>query len=118
MLQSNYFKDALYNCHGDSKKKWRVIKQFWPFLKKESSIRDINGSTDNANKVKSVNEYFINIANTFAAQIDDNDNYIALIEVVPYAPVFEFMTLTPYDTAVLIHDLKPSSSCGVDGLTA
>ena len=43
---------------------------------------------------------------------------IVLVEPIAYPPVFEFRPITLYDAAVLLRELKPSSSCGLDGLTA
>ena len=68
-------------------------------------------------KASSINEHFINIANKLVAEIEDEDD-VDLIEITPYPPVFDFTEISLYDTAVLIRDLKPSSSCGGDGLTS
>ena len=49
---------------------------------------------------------------------EDEDEYVILITDQAYPQVFEFQEITLYETAILIRELKPSSSCGVDGLTA
>ena len=44
-----------------------------------------------------------------------NDN---VDEITPHAPVFELKEISLEELAVLVRELKPSTSCGVDGLTA
>ena len=68
-------------------------------------------------KATNINEYFVNIADDLAKSIVDDGDQEDIVLDAPYPPVFEFMEISSCDTAIMVHDLKPSTSCGVDGLT-
>ena len=84
-----------------------------------AKIRDIDGETNDLAKATKINEYFINIAEQLSKEIDDDllDENI-LVNDVAYPPVFEFREISDYELAILLRELSPSTSCGVDGITA
>ena len=66
-----------------------------------------------------------NELNTHFAEI--GDKLAAHIENIPFntndmgnmrPPTFEFSVISREDLAIVIRDLKPSRSCGIDGLNA
>ena len=63
-----------------------------------------------------LNEFFVNIGQKLAVSIPDFP--INPVNTVHRPPVFEITELDLLEIAIIIRDLKPSSSCGVDGLTA
>ena len=68
-----------------------------------------------------INNFFANVGENLAASIsapDSNilDDFIGRQNIYPQ--IMEFTELTNYDIAVLVRDLRPSTSCGVDGLNA
>ena len=69
-LQKKFVCESLQECRGNVKQKWKLIERFWPFLKNETHIRDINGRTEDMDKTRSINECFVNIANNLASDID------------------------------------------------
>ena len=68
-LQSNHFDDSLEKCGKDSKKKWKLIKDYWPFLKKSTRITKIAECTDNIGKATKINEFFATIGDNLAQKI-------------------------------------------------
>ena len=118
-LQKTYCINALKNVGCDAKKKWRLIREFWPYICKSNNIQKIGSYTDAAHKATTINEIFTNIGHELA-------NTIPVVaqrphEYVPsphYPPVFEFDNTDLLSIATLLQDLKPSSSCRVDGLTS
>ncbi len=87
-LQQNYFKDALEKCGNDSKAKWKLIREFWPHLKRSSNIAKINSSTEDHDKANDINQFFANIGEELATSIPDSDDN-PCEEVM--APTFEFL---------------------------
>ena len=57
-LQRPYFIDALKACGQNAKKKWQLVKQFWPSSKKNGNISKKGTHTDDEGKAKTMNEYF------------------------------------------------------------
>ena len=103
------------------KKTWRLIRQFWPGKGKSSVIESINGKITNEDMANEINDFFSNIGSDLAKDIPaPAANMVDLfIQNIPiYAPVFELSQLDDHDVAILIRDLKPSSSSGIDGLSA
>ena len=63
-----------------------------------------------------LNEFFVNVGQKLAETIPDNNTNP--VNNIHRPPIFELAELDLLEVAVLIRDLKPTSSCGVDGLTA
>ena len=63
-----------------------------------------------------MNNFFAEIGINLADKIEKHDANSAPIP--PRAPIFKFSSLELIDVANLIRDLRPSTSCGVDGLTS
>ena len=116
-LKESYFRDALEESHGDIRKTWRVIKQFWPYKRKTSNITSIDGETTDLGKAMKINEFFTNIAQNLDRDMPVAHEDDKLPPFPAHAPVLEFMPISKYDVCTLIRDAKSSSSCGVDGLT-
>ena len=113
-LQQNYFDEALKSAKT-TKQKWQKIKEFWPFLKKNTKINNISNCTDEAQMSDILNEFFTNIGNNLLKIKPYNINPINMAQKLP---VFEFRELDILQIAELIRNLRPSSLCGVDDLTA
>ena len=114
-LQESYFEESL-NSATTVKQKWQKIKEFWPHLKKSGKIFNINGESDETVMANILNEFFVNVGQNLAESIPENN--INPVDTPHLPPVFELIELDLLGVATLIRDLKPSSSCGVDGLTA
>ncbi len=70
-----------------------------------------------------INEFFSQVGTNLASKIaplSENDIDFPMLQrlVDHHPPTMEFNEITDYDVAILIRDLKPSSSCGADGITA
>ena len=58
-LQQDYFKDALQKCGTDQKKKWKLIREFWPSAKSaQGKISEINGKTSDLDMANEINNLF------------------------------------------------------------
>ncbi len=122
-LQKSYFNDELLKCGNDAKKKWNLIKKFWPHLIKITNIENINGKTEKIDMATEINEFFSKVGTNLADKITpltaaDNEYQFLNNLITNCPPVMEFAEVSDYDVAILIRDLKPSSSCGADGITA
>ena len=120
-MKAAYFEDSLTKAGNAVKKKWKLIRQFWLGNKSNCDIKRINQSTSAPDIANELNTYFGNVGNKLAEKIDaPSEEFQALskgkIQVKP--PSFDFKELSAHDIAILIHDLKPSNSSGVDGLSA
>ncbi len=120
-LKTSYIRDCLEKCGNDSKKTWKLIRKFWPGKSKSSNIQEVNGKTDPREIGTEINNFFTHIGDNLASSIPTADQTLLHNYNTKYsikAPIYEFTKITPYDVSILIRDLKPSSSCGVDGLNA
>ena len=63
-----------------------------------------------------LNEFFVSIGQKLAESIPANNTN--QVNNIHRAPIFELTELELLEVAILIRDLKPTSSCGVDGLNA
>ena len=68
-----------------------------------------------------INNFFADVGSNLASNIGSPtstmlENFISNMQVYPL--VMEFAELTDYDIAILVRHLRPSTSCGVDGLNA
>ncbi len=115
-LQSDYFDEKLRDCGNDSKRKWRLIKEYWPVLRKSSSIEKIRDKTDNIGKATVINEFFATIGSTLDQTIPQRCTNP--VNVLHQPPVFDIQELQLIDIATVIRDMSPSTSCGTDGITA
>ena len=122
-LQRTYFNDELLKCGNDAKKKWKLIKMFWPHLNKSTHIENIIGKTTNTDMATEINEFFSKVGSNLASKIiplsENNVEYQMLQNLIDNCPpIMELREISDYDVAILIRDLKPSISCGADGITA
>ncbi len=115
-LQKSYFEDKIQNNWGDSKNLWKSIKEFWPNNSKHNSINRINDHTDKAGMADALNEHFANVGPKLAGQILTSTLHTEFMNVHP--PIFDLKEVELKTIAEAIRDLRPSTSCGVDGLTA
>ncbi len=120
-LKQHYFEDQLQKCGNDMKKRWKLIRQFWPSGKSNADIKKINGKTIDVEMAEEINRFFANVGSHLAEAIpvpSQNliDRFFNNIPVFP--PSFEFKELEEYDIAVLMRDLKPTTSAGIDGLSS
>ncbi len=68
-----------------------------------------------------INKLFSTVGKNLADSIETpSQNLIDkfLKDLPLYPPTFEFKELSDYDVAVLMRELRPSTSCGVDGLSS
>ena len=96
---------------------WQLIRKFWLGKSKNVSINNINRKTNDLDKSDEINNFFSEIGSKLAENISTaNEDYVHQLEsqLASYPPIFEFNTLTNHDVAILIRELKPSTSCGVD----
>ncbi len=63
-----------------------------------------------------LNHFFLEIGTRLDNKIPAETINLANISHLP--PVFELQMLELIDVAILVRDMKPSTSCGVDGLTS
>ncbi len=115
-LQSDYFDEKLWNCGSDTKHKWWLIREYWPFLRKSSDIEKIGETTDNVGKATLINEYFAIIGSKLDKKIPQWGTNP--VNVTNHPPVFNLHELELVDIAMVIRDMSPSTSCGTDGITA
>ncbi len=59
-LQRSYFDEALWNA-SSVKRKWQIIKEFWPHLSKKCKIDKINDVTDDKAMAEIMNNFFAEI---------------------------------------------------------
>ena len=112
-LQISYFDKALQNA-TTIKRKWKVIKEFWPHIAKQTKIDKISESTSDEEKAEILNKFFAEIAINLAEKIPSHDTNPTSTR--HRSPVFELCQLELVEIANLMKDLKPSTSCRVDGL--
>ena len=60
-LQQNYFKTVLNDPKTDQKKKWQLLKQFWPDKKQHNKILSINNKVDDIDKANEINNFFATV---------------------------------------------------------
>ncbi len=72
---------------------------------------------DDNGKAEILNKHFCQVGPNLLKNLPshDSDN---IQEMSPQAPVFELSEISISQLAVVIRELRPSTSCGVDGLTA
>ena len=72
---------------------------------------------DENGKAELLNQHFCQVGPELLKRIPhvDDENFN---EIKPQAPVFELKEISTNDLATEVRDLRPSTSCGVDGLTA
>ncbi len=114
-LQQSYFEDQIDQSNGDSKKLWKIIKEFWPTKPKGSHINKINEHTIDIDKANELNTHFSTIGIKLSKQIESSG--LRDIPVTFHPPIFDFTTVELLDIANAIRDMRPSTSCGMDGLT-
>ena len=114
-LKQSYFEDQIDQSNGDSKKLWKVIKEFWPTKPKGNNINKIHDFTTDIDKANALNEHFSTIGLNLSKLI--NTDEINDLPVTAHPPIFDFSSVTLLDIAEAIRDMRPSTSCGVDGLT-
>ncbi len=114
-LQQSFIRDSIARNKGDAKKTWQTIKKFWPYLNKQSTNIGKQDS-DNVELANSFNEFFANVGHNLANDIPDTQNSPLDFQAVPQ--IFELMELELNQISQYMKDLKPSTSCGTDGITA
>ena len=115
-LQKSYFEDKIQNNWGDSKNLWKSIKEFWPNKSKHNNIVKINKHTDKQEMANAMNNHFTSIGPKLAEKIHSDTSHSEFMNIYP--PIFDLKEVDLKTIAEAICDLKPSTSCGVDGLTS
>ena len=115
-LQKSYFEEKVQNNWGDSKNLWKSIKEFWPNKPKHSNINKINEYTDNKDIADALNDHFASVGPKLAGMIESNCPHSEYMNIYP--PIFDLKEVDLKTIAEAIRDLKPSTSCGIDGLTS
>ncbi len=117
-LQQSYFSDQIEYCKHDSKKLWKIIKQFWPSKPKNNIIPKIDNFTDPLNKANSLNTYFAKIGSKLATKmpLDISDNEVNT-DVPKTECSFSMNILTIEELQIILSDMKSSNSCGIDGIS-
>ena len=93
-----------------------MIKNFWPGSKKHNTINKIHDFTTDTDKANALNSHFSTVGSKLADKIvtgPNHENYLG-----SYAPIFDLKPVTVVTIAEAIRNLRPSTSCGVDGLTS
>ena len=114
-LQQSYFEEQIEQARGDSKKLWKVVKEFWPTKPKGNNINKINEYTNDIDKANVLNEHFSTIGSKLSELIDTEN--LRDIPISFHPPIFDFSTVELIDIANAVRELRPSTSSGVDGLT-
>ena len=86
------------------------------YLSKNSHIPTISNKDDDQSKADILNNYFATAASELESHIPPCE--VNIPDPPAYPPVFEFNEFTECNVAEAIRDMKPSTSCGVDGFTA
>ena len=107
--------DQLSKCGNDAKKKWALIKQFWPSKKKGSGISKIYEFTNDLGKANAINNFFAHVGENLAKSIPDQPCDSTCVHL---PPVFEFHEIDVTKIMNIIRDMKSSNSASSDGLTA
>ena len=92
------------------------MKQFWPYNKKSGQITNIKGFIGDLENVLEIDHLFANVAKKLASKIAKVE--VPLLDFPCHPPVFEFCSIYTLDAAILVRELKPSASYGIDGLMA
>ena len=119
-LQQSYFTEQINNCQNDSKRLWRVIKEFWPTKPKSSNISKIELIYIDSEKANMLNTHFATIREKLASAIPDlnHDHSSNNKDINNSDHEFEIQEITCEHLCIAISELKSSNSCGFDGLTA
>ena len=114
-LKRSYVKESLNRARGDMKKTWKLLKEFWPSSSKKSNIKEMDGYNTNVDKAECFNKYFSTIGSTLADKIPYAH---PIYPEAPHLPsVFGLHEISLLELSLILRDLKPFDSCGVDGLT-
>ncbi len=115
-LQKSYFDKKIQHNWGDSKNLWKSIKELWPNKSKHGKILKIHDHTNNTDIANVLNEHFSSIGPKLAESITSDHTHDEFMSIHP--PIFDLKQVDLKTVAEAIRDLKPSTSCGVDGLTS
>ena len=117
-LKRNYVETTLNNHKNDPKKLWRNIRNFWPSEKsKNSTIKSINGESDNHKIANALNNHFGTIGDKFNEKIDSSNKIEDFLpDFTP--PIFDIKEVNQTDIAKAIDRLSSSPACGFDEITA
>ncbi len=115
-LQRSFFQDCLRQHSGDMKKTWQVIKRFWPYLNKKSPTACQKHDSDKAEIAETFNSFFATVGETLADKIPDSAE--SPLDFAARAPTFDIELFTLETIVEYMQNLSPSTSCGVDGITA
>ncbi len=88
-VQHTYIIGSLNKCGTNAKKKWQLIREFWPSSKKSTKIEQIGEATDDEGKANTINEFFPNIGKKLAADIPYDDYEPTFI----FPPSFDFVAV-------------------------
>ena len=119
--KKSYFRNEFLKCKGDIKGTWGIVKKIIPDNKKSNSPY-IDQDINDQDKANEFNEYFSNIGKkTF----EKSKGYVQNVDLSnndqPLALARNRKKFRPQpvdlDTLILvIKDLKPTNSCGSDGI--
>ena len=115
-LQKSYFEDQINNSMGDSKYRWKSIKEFRPGNKKSTTVTKIHEYTADKDKATALNTHFSTVGSKLAEKIEAGSNHLDYM--TSHAPIFDLKPVDIITIAEAVRDLRPSTSCGVDGLTS
>ena len=88
-LQQSYFSEQIKNCQHDSKKLWRVIKQFWPTKSKSNNITKNEYNFIDIEKANLLNTHFATVGEKLASDIPPEDTIdVPNVMYVPYPNIY------------------------------
>lgn len=115
--KKTYYKDKIENCMDDNRKMWQVMNEIiFKKQKAENTIKQIKHNekliTDNNEKAKIFNEFFINIIQTKNDEIDLENETIEIREP------FRLYPTTKEEIKDIISQLSSQSSNGYDDISS
>ncbi len=114
-LKQNYFSMVFEEAGNDSMKLRCIIKQLFGIGHKNHKINEINGSTNDKDMAKVINNVFADVGSNLAKEIPDSLLELDLTFKGEYDP-FMFDVMTELDIGELLDNMSVNKSTGIDGV--
>ena len=98
------------------KKTWNTIKKFWPYLKKTTNTAGLKHDVNETDMAEQFNDFFSSVGQNLADKIPESID--SPTDFQARAPIFDLELFSLDNIVEYMKALTPSTSCGVDGITA